>query len=182
MRLLLTLCLVTLPLPALAQAPPPTGPISLAQAMQRSQAGIQRNIVEAAEKVAEADYAFKPTPEVRSFGQLIGHVANSQYQICSGAKGEANPNKEDFEKLAAKSALVDALKKSFDYCATAYSAATDPSLLEQVKSGSTTVARGAILSGNVAHNNEHYGNIVTYMRLKGLVPPSTERAQRKPTQ
>lgn len=178
MRACSTLVVVALASPAFAQTPP-TGPISLAQAFQRGQTNIQRNIVEAAEKVSEADYAFKPTPDVRSYGQLIGHIANSQYAICSGARAEANPNKEDFEKVAAKAALIDALKKSFDYCAAAYSAATDQTILEHVKGGQAMVARGAMLANNVAHNNEHYGNIVTYMRLKGLVPPSTERAQQQ---
>lgn len=179
----LTFVLCAVGASAWAQAPAaPTGPVTLATSLQRQQAAIVRNLVESAEKVSEADYVFKAAAEIRSFGQFVGHVANSQYQLCSAAKGEANPNAEDFEKTAAKSALVAALKKSGDYCTAVYAATTDTSAMEQVKTGPATVTRAAILASNIAHNNEHYGNLVIYMRIKGLVPPSTERTQqpRKP--
>lgn len=167
---------------ASGQGGPPTGPIALAVSLQRQQAAILTNLVESAEKVPEADYAFKASPDIRTFGQFIGHVANSQYQLCSAAKGEANPNAEDFEKTAGKAALVAALKASGAYCAEVYGATTDVTAMESVANGPARVTKAAILASNIAHNNEHYGNLVIYMRIKGLVPPSTERAQppRKP--
>lgn len=170
------------PTSAAPQPSTPPGPITLATSLQRQQATIVRNLIDSAEKVAEADYGFRAAPEIRTFGQFVGHVANSQFQLCAAAKGEANPNAEDLEKATGKAVLVAALKKSGDYCAAVYAATTDVSALELVANGPVSVTRAAILASNIAHNNEHYGNLVIYMRLKGLVPPSTERAQqpRKP--
>ncbi len=133
-------------------------------------------LTRAAEQMPEENYSFKPTPEVRSFGQLIGHVANAQYLMCSAIKGEANPSKADFEKTTGKAALVQALKDSFTYCDAAYQipemkAMEEVTLFEGMK-GSRLWA----LMFNAAHDNEHYGNVVTYMRLKGLVPPSSQRS------
>ena len=104
------------------------------------------------------------------------NVANANYSYCSRAKGEANPNKEDFEKPMAKAALVTAIKSATAYCDAVYKAQTDGSLAEMVTMGQNQQPRGQILIQNLSHSNEHYGNLVTYMRLKGLVPPSTERA------
>jgi uncharacterized damage-inducible protein DinB len=168
--------------PASAQAP--TGPVPLSQGLKNQHNAIKRNLTEAAAKMPEEHYAFKPTPDVRSFGELVGHVANANYLLCARAKGEANPSKTDFEKTTAKADLVKALDEAIAYCDAVYSAQTDASVTELLKvpgPNNTTVevARGSGLFANVAHNNEHYGNIVTYMRLKGLVPPSTERAQRR---
>jgi hypothetical protein len=144
---------------ASAQTPAaPSGPITLATSLQRQQAAILRNLVESAEKVPEADYAFKATTEIRTFGQFVGHVANSQFQLCAAAKGEANPNAEDFEKSVGKTALVAALEKSGDYCTAVYAGTIDSSVMEQVKTGPATVTRAAILASNIAHNNEHSGD------------------------
>ncbi len=143
--------------------------------------GSRTNLAEAAEAMPEPEYAFKPTPEVRSFGELVGHVANANFSYCSLAKGEKNPNGVDFEKKTAKAELVKGLQDSFAYCESIYSSATDPWLGETIKTGpagrQVERARAFGLIFNVSHNNEHYGNIVTYMRLKGHVPPSTQRAQ-----
>lgn len=143
--------------------------------------GSKTNLSEAAEKMPEAEYSFKPTPEVRSFGELIGHLANANFNYCALAKGEKNPNAVDFEKKTAKADLVKGLQDSFAYCEPIYTAATDAWQGEMIKTGpagrQVDRPRAFGLVFNVAHNNEHYGNIVTYMRLKGHVPPSTERAQ-----
>ena len=89
---------------------------------------------------------------------------------------EANPNKDDFEKALGKAALVAAIKGATAYCDAVYKAQTDASLSEMVTMGQNQQPRGQLLVQNISHSNEHYGNLVTYMRLKGLVPPSTERA------
>jgi len=133
------------------------------------------NLTQSADKVSEADYAFQPTKEVRTFGQMLAHVANTQFNYCAIAKGEPNPNKDDFEKSATtKAAIVKALADSFAYCDTVYTTLTDAKALELVKAGQNEVPRAARLISNIAHDNEHYGNIVTYLRMKGLVPPSSE--------
>ena len=149
---------------------------ALADALTRMHAGVSRNAVEAAEKMPDADFAFQPSKEVRTFGGFIGHIANSEFNYCARAKGEANPNKEDFEKVAGKAALVAGIKAAAAYCDGVYKTMTDAALSEMVAMGQSQQPRGQILVQNISHTNEHYGNLVTYMRLKGLVPPSTERA------
>ena len=136
-------------------------------------------ILRAAETMPEEHYAFKPTPDVRSFGELLGHLANTQYNFCTPARKTDNPNKTNIEKtVTGKAALVAALKEAFAFCDPAYQMSSDAALSEEVKFGTRPVAAGYSLTFNVAHNFEHYGNIVTYMRLKGLVPPSSDRTPR----
>ena len=183
-------CLIALPVfaqiapPPAAQAPaaqaaPPVGPTEpLSRVLFSGYNAQKMNLTQSADKVSEADYAFQPTKDVRTFGQLLAHTANSQFSLCAGAKGEPNPNKDDFEKTAmTKAAIVKALADSFAYCDTVYLTLTDAKALELIKVGQNEVPRAARLISNIAHDNEHYGNLVTYMRIKGYVPPSTERAQ-----
>jgi uncharacterized damage-inducible protein DinB len=131
-------------------------------------------ITRSAEQMPEADFAFKPTPEVRSFGQLLGHIANSGYMFCSSALGETAPTKPDAETLTSKAQLVAALNESFAYCDRAYAMA-DARAGEPLTVFGRPATRLYALEFNMGHDFEHYGNIVTYMRLKGLVPPSSQR-------
>ena len=162
-------------------SPAPAAANPLSASLKTMYDGVARNFVEAAEKVSEADYAFQPTAEVRTFGRLVGHLADANYTACARAKGEKNPNEgNSFEKVTAKADLVKAVKDAVAYCGAAYGA-TDAALLQTIKVGEPPnqreMLRATPLVGNISHSNEHYGNIVTYMRLKGLVPPSTERSQ-----
>jgi uncharacterized damage-inducible protein DinB len=165
-----------------AAADPLTG------ALKRQFENVSRNVREAAEKMPEDKYTYQATKDVCTFGGFVGHVANAHYNFCSRAKGEQNPNKEDFEKTTGKAALVKAITAANDYCAAVFNGANDKWMLETIAQGQPPnqmqVPRAAILANNTSHSNEHYGNLVTYMRSNGLVPPSTERAQapRKPTQ
>ncbi len=136
---------------------------------------IRRNIVEAAELMPEAEYAFKPSADVRSFGELVGHVTNTHYNFCSSARGVASPAKINHETLKTKTELVAALKESAAFCDAAYDTLTDATVGAPAKFGTAAITDGYALTYNVAHDNEHYGNMVTYLRLKGLVPPSTAR-------
>ncbi len=132
------------------------------------------NIVRAADKMPEADYAFKPTPEVRSFGQLVGHVADASYMFCSAALGETAPVSGIEKSKTTKADLISALNEAFAYCDKAYDKMTDADGAKPVKFfGSDRPALG-VLNFNVVHDYEHYGNMVTYLRLKGIVPPSSE--------
>lgn len=132
-------------------------------------------LTKAAEQMPEENYAFQPTPEVRTFGQLIGHVANAQYVFCSAALKEDDPHKEDFEKSrTSKAALLEALKASFQYCDGAFMKITDAVATEPIKLFGMDVTRLGTVVLNVSHDFEHYGNIVTYMRMKGMVPPSSQ--------
>lgn len=164
----------------LAMAGPALAQKVVADTLARSAAGTFRNLVESAEKMPEADYGFQATKETRTFGAFVGHTINAAYNNCSRAKGEPNPNKDDLEKVTAKAKLVEAAKAVQAYCDAVYAAQTDASLAEMVQAGQNQVPRAQLLIGVISHNMNEYGQMVILMRLKGIVPPSTERATRKP--
>ena len=130
-------------------------------------------VLAAAEQMPEADYAYKPVATVRSFGQILGHVANSNYQFCAAAKSETSPAKQDFETVTSKTEMVAALKAAIAYCETAlampHGKEHDPVSVFGMKG-----SRLWVMTFNIAHNAEHYGNIITYMRMKGMTPPSSQ--------
>jgi len=168
---------------ASAQQAPAAGggqTIGLASGLQRAYAGIKANLTEAAEKLADADYTYRPSPEIRPYGGQFAHTANSQFNACAAAKGEPNPNgTANLEQTKTTRAdIVKALNDSFAYCDPVFAALTDQSALELVRQGQNQVARGSVLANLIAHSNEEYGVITVYLRTKNLVPPSTERAQR----
>ncbi len=157
---------------AVAQTPDMKTASGMAQA---AHANLKRYIVKAAEKMPEENYSFKPVPEIRSFGELLGHIANAQYNYCSGASSEKNPNTVNIEKTkTSKADIVAALEGSFAHCDKAYASLSDAKIGEMGKMGNNERNKFGILSGNNTHINEHYGNLVTYMRIKGIVPPSSE--------
>lgn len=177
----LALGALLLPAPASAQMPqraPQT--ITLAAGIQRRWAAVKQNLTEAAANMPEEHYLFEPNPDIRNFGELLGHVANAQYNNCAVAKGEANPNGGKDQELLNKSKaeFIAALAASFTYCDPVYAALTDQSAVEFVKQRNDMAARGFVLANNLAHSNEMYGTSAVYMRLKNLVPPSTDRRSR----
>jgi uncharacterized damage-inducible protein DinB len=135
---------------------------------------VKGDILKSAEKMPEANYSFKPSPEVRTFGAILGHVADSQYFFCSAAKGETKDTKIENE-VTSKAALVAELKKVFAYCDLAYDSLTAEKGVTLMKFGRGERTLSGILNYNVAHNFEHYGNLVTYLRIKGIIPPSSEK-------
>ncbi len=162
-------------MPALAQEHGAHQAASSAVAAQRDLwMGVTGNVVAAAEQMPEADYAFRPVETVRTFGQLIGHIAGSQNHMCGTALGENAGGEDDVEKSATtKAQLVEALKKSTALCARAY-AQSDAQAMGAVKLYGRDRTRLYTLGMNAVHNGEHYGNIVTYLRIKGMVPPSSQ--------
>ena len=136
---------------------------------------VKANIIKSAEKMPEANYSFKPSPDVRNFGAILGHLVDDQYFFCGAAKGESKPSDAE-KKVTSKAALIEALKGAFAYCDSAYDSLTDANgamMMAFGRSGERSMS--GILNFNVAHDNEHYGNLVTYLRIKGLVPPSSEK-------
>ena len=136
--------------------------------------------IKAAAKMPEEHYAFKPTPDVRSFGQLLGHVADSNFVFCATVAGE-KPPQGGFEPAASieqtmktKAELEKAIANSFAYCDTVHAGMNDATGAQTMKFFNGEMAKLSILEFNTHHDFEHYGNMVTYMRLKGLVPPSSE--------
>jgi uncharacterized damage-inducible protein DinB len=154
---------------------------SMAASAKAMHATIRRDLAEAAAAMPADEYAFKPTPQLRSFGELVGHVVNANFSFCALARGERSPSTTNWEKVAGKDALVKALNDSLAYCDDAYAATTDANVGSIVKmpgpAAGKETTRGLVLMFNTTHNNEHYGNIVVYMRLRNHVPPSTARTQ-----
>lgn len=132
-------------------------------------------VIAAAEKMPEENYSFKPTPDVRSFGQLVGHLADSQNYFCSLAVGEKPPADGVEKSKTSKADLVAALKEAVAYCNQTHAGMTDAKGSEMTKLMNLDFARLTVLAANTAHDYEHYGNMVTYMRLKGIVPPTSEK-------
>lgn len=132
-------------------------------------------VTQAAEDMPEAKYSFKPTPEVRSFGGLIAHVAGSQYMFCAAAIGDSARAEDDVEKSKTKKAeLVAAMRASNEYCARAYQQHDEASDAKVKMFGQERTRLWALMA-NATHDAEHYGNLVTYLRLNGMVPPSSKR-------
>ena len=154
--------------------------IGIAMGIQRGYNAVKQNILEAAEKMPEANYKFEPNPDIRNFGELFGHIANAQFNTCALVLGKPNPNQGKDQELEnkTKAEYQAALKASFDLCDEAYAGLTEANATDMLKQGQNQVARAVLLSNNVAHNNEMYGTTAVYMRLKNLVPPSTERQTR----
>ena len=168
---------LALPLFATAQQTPTTPP---ANPITASEKGLYMvlvtPVVRAAEKMPEEHYTFKATPDVRSFGQLVGHVADANFMFCAQAQGLPNPAKNIEKTKTSKADLVAAVKESVAYCGKAFDSMTDTSGAELVNFRGFKLAKLTLLSLNTAHTDEHYGNIVTYMRLKGIIPPTSESA------
>ena len=134
-------------------------------------------VTAAAEQVPDSLYSYKPTPEVRSFGQLIGHVAGAQYMFCAAALGDSARAEDDIERSrTTKAELVQAMKESNEYCNRAY-AQSDADSRQPVTIFGMNRDRFFVLALNATHDAEHYGNLVTYMRINGLVPPSSQPRQ-----
>ncbi len=159
-------------IPAFAQAPASANPgVGAAKATWTTMVGY---FTAAAEQVPEADYSFKPVETVRTFGQMVGHLAGAQNMMCAAALGESQKSEDDIEKsVTTKAGLVSALKASSEYCARAYGI-SDADAAGGTKLFGQDMSKMFTLSLNAAHAAEHYGNLVTYMRIKGMVPPSSQ--------
>jgi uncharacterized damage-inducible protein DinB len=133
------------------------------------------NVIAGAEKMPEANYSFQPTPDVRTFGQLVGHIADANYMFCAIVVGDPPPATSVEKTKTSKADLVSALNDAVAYCNKAYDGMTDAKGLELAKFMGRSMPKLTILSINNAHTDEHYGNMVTYLRIKGIVPPSSEQ-------
>ena len=160
--------------PKAAVVPAPDNPLSAWN--KKAYGRVKDILLRSAEKVPEENYSFKPTDAVRSFGQIVGHVADAQYLFCSIELGEKNPAPKIEQTKTSKADLIAALKDAFAYCDKAYDGMTDVSAAEMVKLFANDAPKLAVLTVNNMHNMEHYGNLVTYMRLKNIVPPTSEPA------
>ncbi len=184
---LILFCLVSvslLPLAAYAQGPPASAdegnPANAA--LRQFYNGAKRNLLRGAEKMPEENYSFRPTPEVRSFGELLAHIAEGNYLFCSSLKGEAVPvARGELEKSkTTKAELVPALQASFEYCDPVLASLGDSQLGDKIQLFGRERTKSVPATLAVVHGWEHYGNMVTYLRMKGIVPPSSEQAPPPP--
>lgn len=181
MRTFCTVLLVVALAPGAAaqtpSAPPPANPIS--DGIRGQWNGVKRNIQRSADLMAAEGYDYRPVDGVRTFGEILAHVAGASYAICAAAKPEKTPFGEDhFEKTATtREAIIKATAEAIAYCDGVFTALTDASAGQMVQSpfGPNQMTRTAVLLLNIGHNNEHYGNLVTYLRMNGIVPPSSRR-------
>jgi uncharacterized damage-inducible protein DinB len=147
--------------------------VAAIRAMWQQQSGY---LLRAAEQMPDSDYAFRPVATVRTFGQIIGHVAGSQNLICAAALGEPSKSEDEIEKsMTTKAQLVAALRASSEYCRRAY-AQNDASAAKPTTVFEEKASRMYALALNSTHDGEHYGNVVTYFRIRGMTPPSSAPA------
>ena len=133
---------------------------------------IKNILLKSADKMPEENYSFRTTPQVRTYGEMIAHIADVQIALCSTAKGEQK--KGTAAGKTSKADLSAALKESFDYCDAVYDSMTDAAGAQTVKMFGRDKTKVGVLFFNVEHDNEMYGQMVAYMRIKGIVPPSSE--------
>ena len=174
-RLCFTAAAFALLIPPGVLAQAPANPITASLRSTWNEA--RNNFRRSADVMPEAKYSFKPVDSVRSYGAILAHTAGAAYEFCSAAKGEKTPFAEDaFEKSATtKAAIVKALDGAIAYCDDVFKGLDDAKAAQMVAGafGGPQAPRAALLMGNTGHFMEHYGNLVTYMRINGLVPPSS---------
>ena len=162
---------------AMAQAPaaPTPPPAGLAAEVQRSYNNWKGNILKSAEKMPAENYALVPMPEVRTFARVLNHVIEAQNRTCGAVNGTKDAAKPPAD-TADKATIIAALQASFAECDKAYASVTDANAGE-VLSPAPTIKRTRLgmLWGNVSHDNEQYAQLALYLRLKGIVPPSSEK-------
>jgi DinB superfamily len=144
---------------------------SLSNELKMQWEDIRANITKAADRMPDSDYAFKPQGEPRTYAQLITHVADTRMALCGAAKGEQK--RINAGSKTSKAEVVAALKESTEFCDSAYAALTDATAVQPIKMFGQDRTRYGALDFNVIHDNETYGSIAVYMRLKNMVPPST---------
>jgi hypothetical protein len=143
--------------------------------VQKAYAGVKGNVLKAADKMPAEDYTYKPTPDIRTFARVVNHVTEAQFHICGGANHTDPAGLKVPPETADKAAIVEALKASFAECDKAYAGLTEANMGEVITAGPFTRSRLGLMWGNVSHDNEQYATLALYMRLKGLVPPSSEK-------
>jgi len=144
--------------------------------VQASYERLKSNVMKAAEKMPPADYTFKPTPEIRTFARVVNHVTEAQFRSCGAMN---HKDQKDWTKppedTADKATILEALKGSFAECDKAFASLTDASMSEMQQVGPVKRSRIGLAWATVSHDNEQYATLALYLRLKGLVPPSSEK-------
>ena len=157
---------------ALASAPVTAQGNPFTNDARQTYALIKPSLLKAAGKMPEEYYGFRTVSEVRTFGEMIAHTADGQLRMCAVVKGEQVTANASSKKTKAE--LVAALQASFDYCDPIYAAITDADGAAQVRWARWNMSKLGLLNWNISHNNEMYGIIAAFLRIKGIIPPSSE--------
>ncbi len=171
-RTSILLACATLALPLTLSAQAPSGP---AAEVQGAYNRLKPNILKAADKMPEADFQYKPTPEIRTYARIVNHITEAQFHTCTTLNGGKFDPKSVPSDTADKATVIAGLKASFDECDKAYGALTDGSVMEALAMGQSKRSRIGLAWGNISHDNEQYAELSTYLRLKNLVPPTAEK-------
>jgi uncharacterized damage-inducible protein DinB len=164
-------CLLLLSFAALCQSMTDNPQVASSKAFFEQ---IKGNVLKSADKLPEEKFSFKPTEGVRTYGQLLAHIADAQFIFCGIVK-DGKPQMKGIEKSAhTRAEIVQALNDGFGYCEGVYSSLTDAQSAATVSWFGQKRTKLTVLDFNIAHAFEHYGNLVTYMRINGVVPPSSE--------
>jgi hypothetical protein len=163
-----------------AQAPamnmaPPAGPSGPAAEVQTSYNRLKPNILKAAAEMPEADFQYKPTADIRTYARIVNHITEAQFHTCTALNGTTFDPKSVPGDTVDKATILAGLQASFDACDKAYGALTDTTIAEILSLGRAKRSRIGLAWGNVSHDNEQYAELSTYLRLKGLVPPTAEK-------
>src|SRR5438552_5546435 len=164
---------------AAAGVPPDMAPVANAVSgfVKAGVARYEKNMVAAAEAMPMEKYAFKPSPEMNSFGHLMMHIAQSNNTFCSKISGQAAPDVKIAE-TDSKDKLVAAVKDSFAFCTTALAKVDDSKLGEQfVLFGNRPMSRGGALVALGGSWTDHYATQAIYLRLNGILPPTAQPAK-----
>ena len=144
---------------------------SVAEELRRQWAASRRQMVAIAEAMPADKYGYKPTPEVRSFGEILNHVAGEGRMEMEAVGGAQPGAPERYDSLRDRAEIVRALSEYFDYGTTVLAGVTDQQALEMVTLRESQTPRWVVVVGAIGHNKEHFGNLVTYLRLNGITPP-----------
>ena len=164
----------SLPSALAAQAAPAATPGPAGEA-QTAYNRIKPNVLKAAEKMPEADFQFRPTPEIRTYARIVNHVTEAQFHTCTTLNGTKFDAKSVPSDTADKATVLAGLKASFEECDKAYGALTEANYTEMMTAGQGKRSRLGLAWGNISHDNEQYAELSTYLRLKGHVPPTAEK-------
>jgi len=148
-------------------------PAGMSAEITQAYTAVKNNILKTAEKMPDENYSFKPTPEIRPFSEVLDHVADSQMRTCAAIVGEQK--KPSAAGKTTKAEVTAALNDAFAECDKAYGSLSDASAAETITTPRGQRSKLGALAGNIAHDSEQYGILAMYLRLKGIVPPSSDR-------
>jgi uncharacterized damage-inducible protein DinB len=141
--------------------------------------GQAEEVISAAEAMPADKYNFAPTggdfKGVRTFAQQITHIASAQYFFFGGFGTKPTIDPKSLDKLTSKDDIVKALKDSFAFAQQAAGTITAENAFEEIAEKDGTNTRAGITAFSLAHTNDHYGQMVVYLRMNGIVPPASRK-------